>query len=48
MIRALPTFRQLVAHFPDHDHFPTPALLDSIGERCGRGFATATTRALSV
>ncbi len=31
MIRALPTFRELVAHFPDHSGFPTPDLLDSIG-----------------
>jgi hypothetical protein len=31
MIHSLPRFRDLVAHFPDHDHFPTPALLESIG-----------------
>jgi hypothetical protein len=31
MIRALPTYRELKAHFPDHAKYPTPKLLDEIG-----------------
>jgi hypothetical protein len=31
MIHALPTFRELVAHFPDHTKYPTPKLLNEIG-----------------
>ena len=31
VIQSLPTFRDLVAHFPGHARFPTPALLNSIG-----------------